>query len=234
MPNVQLLSEMDPLNKLMLDPRQPRFAPTDPVTLLRKGPRTVDTALVLNVFAEELRIIYEECAATGQHLVLRDHSHNQFCTGNGIESRPTHRELVLQKHSVVSLVTVRHLVDSYASLVENSWMHFQLGSIEEYCNRYSAVPDRYAGVPRVKYESFVEDPLQCMAAICQTLGLPFSADFRDVYDVINLTGNSGRKGFSKERRTRRHAAEQLVLEARAMPAYVLLYNKMGHSPSVDS
>jgi hypothetical protein len=232
MPNVQLLSEIDPLSKLMLDPRQPRFAPTDPVTLLRQGPRNVDTALVLKVFAEELRIIYEECAAIGQHLVLRDHSHSQFCTGDGVESRPTLRELVLQKHPVVSLVTVRHPIDSYASLVENGWVHFQPDSFEEYCNRYSAFLERYAGVPRIQYESFVEDPIQCMAGICQTLGLPFNPDFRDVYDAINLTGNSGRRGLSIEARTRRQAAERLAKEARSLPAYIMLCSKMDYLPSV--
>ena len=117
--------------------------------------------------------------------------------------------------------------------MENGWVHFQPSSFEEYCNRYSAFLDRYSGIPCIKYESFVKDPAECMSTICRILGLSFNPAFLEVYDAINLTGNSGRKGLVVELRTRRQAAERLMEEAHALPAYVLLCNKLDYSPNVE-
>jgi hypothetical protein len=233
MPNVQLLSEIDPLSSLLLDPNSPRFAPSDPVTLLRQSPRRVDSRVLLRIFREELRVIYEESTAIGQHLVLRDHAHSQFCTTDSIVDRPTVRDLVSEAHSVVSLLTVRHPLDSYASLIENGWVHFQPKTFDEYCRRYLAFVSRYEDVPCITYEAFVADPASCMASISHTFALDFNPDFLDCLDVISLTGDSGRKGMDIERRPARGEIARLAQEASSSSAYFLLCHKLQYEPNVD-
>jgi hypothetical protein len=233
MPNVQLLSEIDPLSNVLLDEKNPRFAPSDPVTLLRQSPRSIDNRVLLKIFREELKVIYEESAAVGQHLVLRDHSHSQFCTGRHIPDRPTVRDLAAESYPVVSLLTVRHPLDSYASLVENDWIHFQPRTFDEYCRRYLEFLGCYAGVPRISYEAFVADPASCMASISRILALDFNPDFLNILDVISITGNSGRKGIDIERRPAREYAARVFEEALLSPAFFQLCDELQYEPSGD-
>lgn len=212
MPNTQLLSEVDPLSTLHHRPEQPQFAPSDTVKLMRQSTRGVSDELIIELFCNNLKIIYKESVKIGQRLVLRDHAHSHFCNGADIPARLTLREMLVPQFPVLSLVTVRHPLDSYLSLKVNGFVHFSPPTFDEYCRRYLAFLQAYQDVPVVKFDAFVKSPRETMSNICSVLDIPYDDKFVDLFSVNKLTGDSGRSGGVIEQRTRRPVDDGLAAE----------------------
>lgn len=234
MPNVQLLSEIDPLSTMRWDPGRPQFAPTDAILQMRQSTRGASEALLLRMFADNLRLIHEDCRGNGQRLVLRDHAHSHFCVGSRVPDRPTLREMVPPDLGLLSVVTVRHPLDSYAALTANGWVGHSPATLDEYCRRYAMFLDRHAGVQVIKYEDFVERPPHAMRQICAALALPFAEHFLDVFDVFHLTGDSGRGGARIEARPRRALPEALRAELAEATAYEALCARLGYAADIPA
>jgi len=231
MPNVQLLSEVDPLSTMRWNRVQPQFAPTDTVQQLRQSPRGVRPGLLVQLFAQNLRAIQAECSLLGQHLVLRDHAHSHFCVGASVPERPTLREMLPPDLPVLSVVTLRHPIDSYIALSGNGWIHHAPKTFDEYCRRYQAFLDRHEDVPKVLYEDFVDRPGPTMQALCELLQLPFRADFVQLFPAIRLTGDSGRGGEEIAARPRRRPPPALCAELLASREVGPLCARLGYAPS---
>jgi hypothetical protein len=215
MPSAQVLSEVDPLSPLGHDPEKLRFAPTDMVTLMRQSTRGTSAELSVAMFLRGLAAIHAEATLMGQRLVLRDHAHSHFCVGTAIPDRPSLREIVASALPVLSVVTVRHPVDSFLSLTANRWLHFQPATFDEYCGRYLAFLRAYEGVPRVRYEDFVAQPRETMRALCALLRLPYLDQFVELFTAFRMTGDSGRGGNVIESKPRRALEESQAREWRA-------------------
>lgn len=232
LPNVQLLSEVDPLSTLPHGPKKSKFVPTDMIGLMRRSSRGADERLLLNIFCNSLRLIYEDCAARGLRLVLRDHAHSQFCTGAEIPDRPSLRQALpfgtAVKSAVKSLVTVRHPLDSYLSLVANGWRHFQPQSLDEYAKRYLAFLEHYRDAPLVRYEEFIINPTLSMGHICQHLDIPMNPDFVDLFSLVELSGDSGRRSHFIGTRERRKLDESIVAETGASSHYLRLCDVLSY------
>jgi hypothetical protein len=207
MPNTQLISEVDPLSTLLDYPEQNAFSPTDMVALMRNSTRGASTELIVEMFLNNLGIVYTDAISTGQRLILRDHAHSHFCHGCEIADRPTLGAIVSSKFPTLEVVFVRHPIDSYLSLQLNGWLHFRPGTFDEYCKRYIAFLRAYDGVPIIRYEDFVRSPREIMTEVCDVLDLRFSPDFIDLFDVYRLSGDSGRGSNVIAQRPRR-AVEQ--------------------------
>src|SRR5690606_33987373 len=121
MPNVRLLSEVDPLSPLT---HQNKFIPADLLGLAKLGSRPPDIETLLQIFREGVKVLHEDCRLRGLDLVLRAHSHSQFMHGPDIPPRPGLQEIVATAFPVQSVVTVRDPLDSYLSLLKNGWEHF--------------------------------------------------------------------------------------------------------------
>jgi hypothetical protein len=212
MPNVQLLSEVDPLSTVLEQPSKPRFAATDMVTLMRQSTRGARPELFIELFLNNLKIIHSETVSLGQRLVIRDHAHSHFCFAREIEARSSLREMVSSRFPIRSIVTVRHPLDSFLSLEANGWVNFYPATIDEYCKRYIAFLHAYEGVPVLKYESFIAAPDEVMGRICLLLEIPYSDQFIDLFSVFELTGESGRRSNFIEYRPRRPVNERLSKE----------------------
>jgi hypothetical protein len=230
MPNVQMLSEVDPLTAPPGASEKHRFAPTDMPTLLRQSTRGTSEALIAELFHGELAVVHLEATRRGQRLVVRDHAHSHFCRGPAIPDRPTLRELVRAVAPVRSLVTVRHPVDSFASLVTNAWVQFQPQDIDTYCQRYMAFLDAHGDVDVVRFEDFATAPEPTMKRICEVLDLPYFDDFQSLFSVFRLSGDSGRSSDLIALPRRRAEATQLLAEADKSQAYHLLSSRLGYDP----
>lgn len=230
MPNVQLLSEVDPLAASQSSREAPRFAPTDMFTLLRQSTRGISDALVIKLFAGQIRLLHGHASLAGQRLVLRDHAHSHFCWGDRIPDRPTLRRMLLDELEipVLSVVTVRHPLDSFASLVRSGWVQFTPGTMDEYCCRYLEFLRQHADVPRFRYEDFTADPGATMALICEHLQVPFQPDFGELFDVFRLTGDSGRSATRVGVRTRLRDTDVIAMQASASPRYCELLEALGY------
>jgi hypothetical protein len=228
MPNVQLLSEVDPLSTMLEQPNKPRFAATDMVTLMRQSTRGAKPEQIIELFLNNLEIIQSDAVAQGQRLIVRDHAHSHFCFGGEILVRPSLRAMVASRFPIRSVVTVRHPLDSFLSLEENGWVTFWPPTFDEYCERYIAFLDAYEGVPVVKYESFIAAPHEVMRKICLLLEVPYSDQFIDLFSVFKLTGESGRGANFIAYRPRRPVHEALSKESDQSHHYRILQAKLNY------
>jgi hypothetical protein len=212
MPNVQLLSEVDPLSAMLEQTGKPRFAATDMVTLMRQSTRGAKQELIIELFLNNLGIVHSDAVSLGQRLVVRDHTHSHFCFGSDIQQRPSLRAIVSSRFPTLSIVTVRHPLDSFLALEANGWVSFYPSTIDEYCKRYLVFLQAYEEAPVFKYESFVDTPHEVMRKICLVLEIPYSDQFVDLFSAFTLTGESGRGANFIEFRPRRPVSERLSKE----------------------
>lgn len=228
MPNTRLLSEVDPLSR-MLQPTdgQPRFAPSDMIALVRDSARGASRELIIEMFLADLGLIHEESYRLGQRVVLRDHPHGRYCL-DSIEDRPGLRDIVATRFPVLSVLTVRHPLDSYLALRSNGWIQHRPATLDEYSRRYMAFLDDHAGLPIVRYEDIVAAPRIAVPQLCAHLRLPYRADFIDVFDALPVTGDSGRSGAQIARRERRPVDADLQLEAARSASYRSLLQRLDY------
>jgi hypothetical protein len=199
------------------------------VTLLRQSSRGVDPAQIAQLFQVQMRWLHDDAGRRGWRLVLRDHAHSHFCHGSEVAERPNLRQLMPADLPLRSMVTVRHPLDSFASLVDNDWVHFEPGNIDTYCRRYLMFLDSHAGVPVLRYEDFVADPQSAMQRVCETLDLRYEPGFADRMRGQRISGDSGRSGAVIAARPRSARAEALRDPARASGAFMQLVERLGYT-----
>ncbi|WP_140909348.1 sulfotransferase family protein [Cognatiluteimonas lumbrici] len=226
MPNVQLLSELDPLSPMASAPGA--FAPTDMSMLLKHSTRPPPKETLLELFRAQLDVAYRSTLSQGGYLVVRDHTHSHFCTGSAVPERPSVRELVAMVAPVSSLVTVRNPIDSFVSLRLNKWVKFEPATFDEYCSRYLAFLDRYEGVPIMRYEDFIQDPKREMQEACRHLQLPYFDEFASVFSVFRVSGDSGRHFAVLSSPPPRPERDHLLKEAIASSCYRRLADRLGY------
>ena len=231
MPNAQLLSEIDPLSEMPIKGERPQFAPTDMVIQARQSTRGVRPEMLVEFFLTNLDVLYRDAERGGLRLVLRDHAHSQFCTRQDAAARPTLREMLRERHEVLSVVTVRDPLESYIALRGHKWVHFEPATLEEYCARYLVFLQRHEGIAIFKYEDFVVDPQRTMRRMCDVLQMPYQDQFELLFDVFKLTGDSGRKGDQIAPRPPRQPDELLRKEAGLSESYRKLEAVLGYDSS---
>lgn len=212
MPNTQVLSEVDPLSTLMDELWKPRFTPSDMVSLARHSTRGASQELLVDLFLNNIETMYKNFVQLGQRLILRDHSHSHYCTGAEVAERPSLRSIVADKFNTLSVVTVRHPIDSFLSLEAMSSLHFTPPTFDEYCNRYIKFLREYDGIEIIRYEDFVSAPDEMMSKMCEILDLPFLKQFVYLFNVFKLSGDSGRSSGEIMARPRRPLRENLRKE----------------------
>ncbi|MAO00553.1 hypothetical protein [uncultured Roseovarius sp.] len=232
LPGVVLLNEIDPLSQMRLAAlkRAPQFAPTDLFGALMLSQRQINPTAIAAGFREATQAIVADLAPKGQSLVIRDHSHSHFCTRIDHDARPSLYEILAEgRHPVMSLVTVRHPLDSFLSLHTNGWLHFSPPTLESYSQRYLAFLDRHADLDLVKYEDFVAAPESTLAKICQIIDLPYHASALELFSIIRLSGDSGRKGRQIAERPRREVPDEINAQ-RGEDRYRSLCARLGYEP----
>jgi len=226
MPCIRLLSEVDPLSEIA---HTHPFVPTDMVGLAKFSSAPPSDADLLRVFLAGLSVLEVQSRHEGRDLVLRDHSHSHFCCAGFRPERPSLREMLRPEYMVLSLVTVRHPLDTYLSVARNGWVHWEPGTLEEYANRYHLFLDHYADVDVLRYEDFLANPVEEMRKICGFLKLPFNPHFQDVFSALHLSGDSGRSSAVIGTRPRRAVPEEIFAQALASQSYQRLCARLGYS-----
>lgn len=231
LPNTILLSEIDPLSSLgVAGPgEKPHFAPSDLILALKHASRKVDREVIIAAFHASMESVVEALERRGLRIVLRDHSHSQFCTHVDAARRPTVREMLKDNFPVRSLVSVRHPLDSFLSLRNRGWIHFNPDTLPEYSLRVTAFLDRHEDCPLVRYEDFVHDPQQHLERICDYLTLPFEPLAIDLISAIRVSGDSGRSSPLISERPRRAVPEEVETERRSR-SYTELCERLGYNP----
>lgn len=228
MPNIQLLSEINPFSTMGTVRDKPSFAPTDIIRQMRQSTRGSSSTLIAEIFLNNVQVIYSESNKKGYHLVLRDHAHSQFCIGAEASTVPTLSDLVSSRFDTLSIVTVRHPVQSFISLRQHKWIHFQPPDFDEYCRRYLVFLRTHANDPIFKYEDLVHDPVPIMRRICKSLGITFSDQFQLLFSTFKLTGDSGRGGETIQALEGKDIDGQLAHEVVNSHHYPLLIECLGY------
>lgn len=220
MPNIVLLSEIYPLSELSFFPnKSPTFCPTDAISLARLGEAPAIDALCEKVFLEEMRAIEKHIRYYGQRLVLREHSHSNYLVGNEITGGKTISEMLKGTSRLLSILTVRHPLDSYLSVRHNGWIHFEPATFDEYCRRYLIFLSRRGDVPIFKYEDLLESPEDVLEQICCHFEIPYNQNFQNYLGIVSTTGNSDRTSNHIGKRTRRPIDSALLLEMQASSSF---------------
>jgi len=234
LPNIVLLSEIDPLSWQYKNTDKKQYSPTDITLHLRNGLRGGDDAIVAELFVANISNLHENLKLSGRRLVIRDHTHSHYCSLVVPEDRPSLQEILKNKIPLKSVVTVRHPLDSYISLIENRWKHFSPFSLEEYSRRYILFLDEYVHSPIIYYEEFVKFPEDNLQNICNMLDIVYAPDAFDLMDMVVLSGDSGRSSNVIAPRPRREVPESVRLEALDSPTYKKLCKRLKYNPDVDA
>lgn len=230
MPNVTLLSEIDPLSQMQIRQVNKRmFLPTDLIYGAGVALRPVDSDTTVAMFTAALGELHKALTAQGRYLVLRDHAHSQFCSDTALPQRPTLHEMLEKAGPVLSVVTVRHPLDCYLSLIKNGWTNFTPFTLDEYASRHLDFLDRHRGLPLFRYEDFVADPNGVLKQICTALALPYLPDAESVISVVTISGDSGRSSTLIEARARRPVPDEIEAEIDRSPRYAALCTRLGYA-----
>ena len=232
LPNVYLLSEVHPHSYRHLSESKSIFFPSDIATLahLARFPRAEN--LAVEIFRNSISQTYAHVESYGGTLILRDHSHSDYCVGEETSEKSTVVNVLNDKFDIKSLVTIRNPIDSFASLKSNYWLHFSPATFDEYCLRVLKFLKPYKHNQIIKYESFVNSPINCMMQMCTILDLPFDDSFEDIFDYFIVTGDSGRKNSRIEPRKRRELDSSLIEEIENSKNFKLLCAQYNFNPKI--
>ncbi len=226
MPNTVLLSEVAPYSQLV--DRGNRYFPSDLIQLSKLSNHAFSETLPGQIFRNGLRAVYDECQAQGARLILRDHAHSKYSVGSQVEPTPSLKQELSSEFDVRGVVTVRHPLDSFLSLINNRWRHFEPFTLEEYGRRYQRYLDDHDEWSWFKYEAFIKEPLATAEALCESLALPFNENFESLFGVQQLSGDSGRSSSTIGVRARRPLPVDVVDQLENSPAYRALCDRLGY------
>ncbi|WP_439509886.1 sulfotransferase [Marinimicrobium koreense] len=219
MPNVFLLSELHPSSKLHMAGSKPKFSPQDVLTQARYSRLPGVEELAERIFTESVKLTEGHVSERGGQLIIRAHSHSDYCIGDQPSERCAVTELLNEYFDIKTVATVRDPVDSYLALKKNNWLHFQPKSFDEYCRRVLVFLDNQRDGDIFSYEKFVRDPVSEMRAICGSLDLKFDDSFEFTFSAFSVTGDSGRSGDVISQRDRGPISESFSDEVKASSFY---------------
>lgn len=225
-PNVQVLSEVDPLSSL--PGGGGKFSPADIIGLAKHSNHAPTRDERVELFMSSLSTLYRINQTKGLHLLIRDHAHSHFCTGGKITQRPSLQQMLADRYPVRSIVTVRHPIDSWLALLSNKWLHFEPATVDEYALRYEAFLDLYAEAPIFRYEDFIDKSDDVLYAMSEALNLDFPKGYRELFMVHAFSGDSGRKGSEIRRRPRRSLAAETRTEVEQSHALRRVCKRLGY------
>jgi hypothetical protein len=192
LPNVYLLSEVHPFTDLALGKGKPKYSPTDLIALSHYAGVPNHRELSAKLFKQAVITTYQHVEKLGGILVLRDHSHSDYCTDAELPEKSLVHQLLEDDFDIESILTIRDPIDSYTSLIKNGWVHFSPNDFDEYCRRILVMLEQFKPEQIFKYEDFVESPQEVLRQLTTQLDLPFDDNFDDIFGSFRVTGDSGR------------------------------------------
>ena len=225
MHNVALISEVNPLFKGGSD-----FNPTNPLLLLRKSYREFTIEEKIESFKIQINYALEICRKDDVDLVIREHSHTDFHSSGKESGVCAISDRLTEDYDLLSVVTVRHPLDSYLGLIKQGWANFKPNTLDEYSRRYLSFLEKYKALPRIRYEDFCDNPQKEIRKICELLRIDYNDNFLKIFSDYTLSGDSGRTGLKKIKiRQRRDIPEEVKAELGSSAMYSRLTSALGYN-----
>lgn len=232
MPNVYLLSEVHPFTDLAMGKEKPKYSPSDITSLTKYAGIPKQKELAAKLFKKSIDEVNVHITKFGGSLILRDHTHADYCVGEHIHNNSI-VELLKDSYQITSLVTLRNPIDCYLSLLAKGWVHFKPATFDEYCKRLLAFLNNFTKEQIVFYEDFVQQTQQVVKKMCSKLEIPFDDAFEATFDVFSVTGDSGRKGSIVGVRKRRDVSKVFEEEVKNSPYFKKVCKLYSLNPAVD-
>ncbi|WP_290653984.1 hypothetical protein [Idiomarina sp.] len=207
--NVFLLSELHPTTRLGMNMEKAAYTPRDITTQAIYGRVPNVDELAEKLFVNGIIETEKHIRERGGYLVIRAHTHADYCTNNPIPEVDTLTRLLEPHFHIKHLVTVRNPIDSFMSLRDNGWVHFKPDSFDEYCGRLLKFLEPFDKEQIIKYESFVEHPERELKNITELLGMTQFSDDLEYIDIFQVSGDSGRSGIEISKRSRKPVPDEL-------------------------
>jgi hypothetical protein len=183
------------------------FEPLAPAAQFQRNYRALEPGDLRSILLHQVDLIYRRASLDGKRLIIRDHSHSDFCVPDAPFEGSLARALKDAGYDVRPIVTIRDPVESFLSLKKQGWS----GDLrfDEYCRRWLSFVDFYSGAPLHQYEDFCVSPRSVIRSICEQAEFPFERDFEERLDRVELTGDSGRSSSVVEPRPGKAATRAL-------------------------
>jgi hypothetical protein len=228
MPNVCLLSEIDPLSHMNVNIQAPKFNPSDILSHLKHSNRYLGNSSIIDIYKQTMLETRRQTNKLGLRLVIRDHAHSHYCYSPQDIKRTSHSTILKSIFKCHSVVTVRHPVESYISLMNNDWVHFSPKNFEEYCRRYHLFLDHHQDDDIFRYEDFLNDPVSVVQSICKSMKIDYDHRASNLFDAVELTGNSGRGGKFIKKLPAKIVPEELSREIQSSSQYHTLIERLDY------
>ncbi|MCH8533310.1 MAG: sulfotransferase [Alkalimonas sp.] len=227
-PNVFILSELHPTTRHGTDWRQAVYTPRDIITQAIYGGIPQAEKLAEELFIQDILKTEKHVREMGGYLVIRAHSHADYCMNLPIPKIDTVTRLLEPSFNVKQLVTVRNPIDSFLSLRQNKWVHFKPDAFDEYCRRLVAFLDAFASDRILKYEDFVSDPEGTLKLCMEILDLPSVNNAFDYIDIFKVSGDSGRSGAEIKSRPRKTIDKEYSEEINSSLQFKKISKRFGY------
>lgn len=229
LPNVFLLSESHPTSRLHMGEGKAKFLPSDIASQARYANIPHCDELANTLFKNSIIETANHTERLGGHLLIREHSHSDYCVGQNVSSQPSVVELLDSEFTVLRLATIRDPIDAFHSLSENKWFHFEPYTFEEYCQRFLKFINPIDDENIIRYEDFVAAPMEQMQIMSRILALPFDESFIDTFSLFRVSGDSGRSGTKIEPRPRKTISDAFKKEIEESESYYVIATKFGYN-----
>ncbi len=208
LPDVVVLSELNPTNR-----HGPAFNPSHPLAVYALQADPLPPEVVQAEFLGQIAQVLDLCASRGSDLVIRDHSHSDFFRGSAVAPLQPLRHCLGTHHPLLSVVTLRHPLDSWLGLLAAGWhTQFEPSTLRADCVRYQAFLDAYDDLDWIHYEAFCRQPEPVFRELCDALCLPCDVSALERFAAVKLSGDSGRSSNRIELRPRRPLPEAVRSE----------------------
>ncbi|RAI00932.1 hypothetical protein DLJ53_17035 [Acuticoccus sediminis] len=211
MGGVTLLSEIHPMASLSmvsfnpLDQYRRWFGLSDTLKGEIDALANCGEATVVDI----LECLAVDAARRGTILLLRDWSHVDYVAGGGLppRRRPSLLELVAPRMATSVLVTTRHPLDVWLSMVSSRFAKPE--AIGPVMGGFRHFAEYAATNGFLTYEAFTEAPDRWLREATGRLGLPFDPTWSETWaDYRTITGDSGRRSGDIAPRPRRPVSEE--------------------------
>ncbi len=207
-PNVFLLSELHPTTRLGMNTNKASYTPRDITTQAIYGRAPDVDKLAEKIFVSGIIETEKHIRERGGYLIIRAHSHADYCTDKPIPEVDTLTRLLKPHFNLKNLVTLRNPIDSFMSLRNNGWVHFKPDSFDEYCGRLQKFLEAFNEDDIIKYEDFVEWPGGVLMEMAKRLDLDTVSDNLGYIDIFKVSGDSGRSGVEIKFRPRKEMSDE--------------------------
>lgn len=227
-PEIYVLNEKHPL---FSSHQEVFFAPSILVDELIVRYR-LDASLRLRNFLEQIDFCVDIANKNERIILLRDWAHPEFFTNKDIPPGVTYKALAshFKETNVLSLVTLRHPLDTYLSARRSGFLSELRNSFPLFCEAYNKFLSFYRALPVTfrKYEEIITNPKAFLAEMGELFDVSFPDDFQAKLDLLQFSGDSGRSSSEVKLRPRLEEDGNLIREARLYSDYHDLCNTLDY------